>query len=149
MPAIQHQIDIFSQGVSLAAEEEEIDRVRDEAESFGRIFYMITHGGHDESSFLYFFAVVECDQIKSSSNQPGLPQTILDSSNHSFFSSGPLPAYTARTSGEAPSGCKFQWKTMFLLFLGCNLHDGICFRLVGQWGRGGIDDFFTTSAERD
>jgi len=35
LPSMHHQIEILQQGASLAAEEEEIDRARDEAEDFG------------------------------------------------------------------------------------------------------------------
>lgn len=82
LPSMHHQIEILQQGASLAAEEEEIDRARDEAEDF------------------------DCPEEKVGP-PPNFAHNILEgnSSNHSFFSSGPLPAYTARSNGTSPSGC--------------------------------------------
>lgn len=43
-------------------------------------------------------------------NSSSFAHSILDTNNssnsHSFFSTGPLPAYTARSNGTSPSGCK-------------------------------------------
>lgn len=36
LPSIHHQFEILKQGASMAAEEEEIDRARDEAEDYGK-----------------------------------------------------------------------------------------------------------------
>ena len=47
LPSIQHQFEILKQGASMAAEEEEIDRARDEAEDFGK----------SQSTCLYFSVI--------------------------------------------------------------------------------------------
>ena len=122
---------MLQQGASLAAEEEEIDRARDEAEDFGKPKKIPTNAtnafGLTDSS-----ANQDCPEtvqlVPAAAIAPAVPvvsapvatpapappsfshsHPILDNSNnHSFFSTGPLPAFTARSNGTSPSGCKLN-----------------------------------------
>lgn len=103
--SVQQQI---LQGASLAEEEEEIDRARDEAEDFGKPKKLSGNScGLTDSS-----AHQDSPEMVQGINAATLPANfvhnhpVLESSNnHSFFSTGPLPAYTVRSNGTSPSGC--------------------------------------------
>ncbi|XP_046642953.1 uncharacterized protein LOC124328287 isoform X2 [Daphnia pulicaria] len=86
LPSNQHEFEILKQGASMAAEEEEIDRARDEAED-------------------YFDPAGNKVTVNSSSFAHSILDTNNSSNSHSFFSTGPLPAYTAQSNGTSPSGC--------------------------------------------
>lgn len=112
LPSNQHEFEILKQGASMAAEEEEIDRARDEAEDyFGKCtfnvwFFFSTHR--------VVYLILDPAGNKVTVNSSSFAHSILDTNNssnsHSFFSTGPLPAYTAQSNGTSPSGCKYLLK---------------------------------------
>lgn len=105
LPPTQHQFDILKQGASMAAEEEEIDRARDEAEDLGKCHRV-------KSTLLLYLTNTSTDVVEnkgivdSSSFAQSILENNISGNSHSFFSTGPLPAYTARSNGSTPSGCK-------------------------------------------
>lgn len=125
--SMQHQM--LQQGASLAAEEEEIDRARDEAEDFGKPKKIPTNATPNAFGLTDSSANQDCPETvqtvtvaapppppPAAAPAPAPPppsfshsHPILDNSNnHSFFSTGPLPAYTARSNGTSPPGCKLK-----------------------------------------
>lgn len=57
--------------------------------------------------FLFLLDDDDCTESKMVADSPTFSHPILDnnSSNHSFFSSGPLPAYSARSTSITEAGC--------------------------------------------
>ena len=120
---VQQHHSILQQGASLAAEEEEIDRARDEAEDIGKPkqistehSVLLTGSSANQACSAEVLTPVPVPVAASSSY--GHTHSILDngSNNHSFFSTGPLPAYTARTTGTAASACWFFFPTFCFCF---------------------------------
>lgn len=117
LPSNHHQFEILKQGASMAAEEEEIDRARDEAEDFGKSFLFISQFDLKCRCLTNRTLFSDTPGSKVIANSSSFAQSILDTNNssnsHSFFSTGPLPAFTARSNGTSPAGCKFETNFFF------------------------------------
>lgn len=60
------------------------------------------------------YPIIDPSKNKVTVNSSSFTHSILDTNNsgksHSFFSTGPLTAYTAQSNGTSPSGCKLIFK---------------------------------------